>query len=72
MEALWKIIDEHYCFLGYKHEAYGLDWDEVHQRYRAQVNDDMTTQQLFEVLTRSEEHTSEPSHNVASRMPSSA
>ena len=52
MEALWKIIDEHYCFLDYKHEAYGLDWDEVHQRYRAQVNDDMTTQQLFEVLTR--------------------
>lgn len=52
LEALWKIIDEHYCFLDYKHEAYGLDWNEVHQRYRAQVNDGMTTQQLFEVLTR--------------------
>lgn len=50
VEALWKIIDEHYCFLDYKHEAYGLDWDEVHTRYRAQVNNNMTTKQLFEVL----------------------
>ena len=24
-EALWKIIDEHYCFLDYKKETYGLD-----------------------------------------------
>ena len=29
-ESLWKIIDEQYCFLEYKHEEYGLDWDEVH------------------------------------------
>ena len=28
-ESLWKIIDEQYCFLDYKHETYGLDWDEV-------------------------------------------
>ena len=32
-ESLWKIIDEQYCFLNYKHETYGLDWDEVHTRY---------------------------------------
>lgn len=51
MEALWKIIDEHYCFLNYKHEAYGLDWDQVHEKYRAQINNNMTNQQLFEVLT---------------------
>ena len=51
IEALWKIIDEHYCFLDYKHEAYGLDWDEVHQKYRTQVNGNMTSKQLFEVLT---------------------
>ena len=24
MEALWKIIDEHYCFLDYKQQEY--DW----------------------------------------------
>ena len=50
MEALWRIIDEHYCFLDYKHDAYGLDWNEVRARYAAQVNEGMTQKQLFEVL----------------------
>ena len=49
-EALWRAIDEHYCFFNYKHEQYGLDWDEVHERYSRQIADDMTTGQLFEVL----------------------
>ncbi len=50
MEALWTIIDEHYCFLDYKREAIGLDWNEVRGRYRARLSDDMTKAQLFEVL----------------------
>ena len=50
MEALWRIIDEHYCFLDYKKEAYGLDWNEVHQRYKSRVDAAMTKGQLFEVL----------------------
>lgn len=49
-EALWTILDEHYCFFDYKYEQYGLDWDEVHSRYAAQINDYMTDEQLFEVL----------------------
>ena len=49
-EALWRIIDEHYCFFPYKQEAIGLDWDEVHGRYARQVNDKMNANQLFEVL----------------------
>ncbi|MFA4045948.1 S41 family peptidase [Prevotella sp. PCHR] len=49
-EALWRIIDEHYCFFDYKHETYGLDWDEVYERYSRQVNDGMTEEQMFEVL----------------------
>ena len=24
-EALWKIVDEHYCFFGLAEEEYGLD-----------------------------------------------
>ena len=32
-EALWKIIDEHYCFFDYKNEAYGLNWNEVYAKY---------------------------------------
>jgi hypothetical protein len=50
LEALWRIIDEHYCFLDYKHEAYGLDWNQVYQKYRPRVNANMSKAQLFEVL----------------------
>ncbi|MBQ9668767.1 MAG: S41 family peptidase [Prevotella sp.] len=50
LEALWKIIDEHYCFFDYKQHAYGLDWQEVHARYARQVSEGMTQKQLFEVL----------------------
>lgn len=49
-EALWTIIDEHYCFLDYKKQAIGLDWDEVHSRYRARISNKMSSMQLFEVL----------------------
>ena len=48
MEALWKMIDEHYCFLDYKAEAIGLDWNEVHGRYRQMLDKDMTSPQLQE------------------------
>ena len=44
-EALWSIMDEHYAFFDYKQ----VDWDEVHQRYRALVSNDMTDRELFDV-----------------------
>lgn len=46
-EALWKIMDEHYCFFDEKN----IDWNEVHSRYARQVNEGMSEGQLFEVLT---------------------
>ncbi len=49
-EALWKIIDEHYCFLDYKNLEYGLDWQQAHDKYAQRINDKMTDTQLFEVL----------------------
>lgn len=49
-EALWKIVDEHYCFLDYKKEVYGLDWNNVYDKYKVRVNSSMTSEQLFEVL----------------------
>ena len=49
-EALWTILDEHYCFFDYKQKEYGLDWNEVHEKYKVRVNDNMSTVQLFEVL----------------------
>ena len=49
-EALWQIIDEHYCFFDYKKHEYGLDWQEVYNKYKVRVNDNMRETQLFEVL----------------------
>ena len=31
-EALWQIIDEHYCFFDYKQHEYGLDWQAVYNK----------------------------------------
>lgn len=46
LEALWKIMDEHYCFFQEK----GVDWDYVHAVYARQVDSGMTDGQLLEVL----------------------
>ena len=43
-EALWTIMDEHYSFFDYKQ----VDWNEVHQRYRARVSNEMTDRELFD------------------------
>ena len=48
-EALWKLMDEHYCFFDYKQQEYGLDWNAVYGKYRVRINDNMKTTQLFEV-----------------------
>ncbi len=50
LEALWNIIDRQYCFLDYKEEVLGMDWNEVRSRYRAKLNPGMSQGQLFEVL----------------------
>lgn len=50
-ESLWKIIDEQYCFLTYKQEEYGLDWNEVHNRYAQRITPEMGSEALFEVLS---------------------
>ena len=49
-EALWEIIDEHYCFFDYKQHEYGLDWNEVYNKYKVRVSDKMSEPELFEVL----------------------
>jgi len=45
-EALWKIMDEHYCFFEYKQ----VDWDEVHKRYSLLLADTMNQRNLFNFL----------------------
>ena len=49
-EALWQILDEHYCFFPLKGEEYGLDWQEVHDRYARQLTDTMPAVALFDTL----------------------
>ena len=44
-DALWTNVDEHYCFFQYKN----VDWDEIGQRYRAQLRPEMSSTALFEV-----------------------
>lgn len=46
-EQLWKIIDEHYCFLDEK----GIDWDAVHTQYRKMIIPQMTHEDLFTKLS---------------------
>ena len=50
-EALWRIMDEHYCFFDLKKQELGVDWNNVHARYSAQVSDNMSNEQLFEFLS---------------------
>jgi hypothetical protein len=45
-EALWKIIDERYCFLDYKK----INWDSIHDAYKPLIKPDMGNDGLFEVL----------------------
>ena len=49
-EALWTLMDEHYCFFDYKQQQIGLDWNAIHSKYAPQVKEEMTSQQLFEVM----------------------
>lgn len=45
-EALWKIMDEHYCFFDYKN----VDWDSIHTAYAARISESMGDEALFTVL----------------------
>lgn len=51
-EALWKIIDERYCFFDYKKQEYGLEWNNVYNKYKVRVSNQMNSEQLFEVMSQ--------------------
>lgn len=46
-EQLWKIIDEKYCFLDYKH----INWKEIGERNREYIEPEMNDQDLFQILS---------------------
>ena len=45
-EALWKIIDEQYCFFDYK----DIDWKDVYEQYSTRIHNNMDNDALFSVL----------------------
>ncbi|MEM7107865.1 MAG: S41 family peptidase [Bacteroidota bacterium] len=45
-DILWKRMDERYSFFEYK----GIDWDSVYQVYRPQVSEDLSTQELYDLM----------------------
>ena len=50
-EALWKTIDEHYCFLEYKQAEYGVDWNNIHATYKNRITPSITSKGLFDILS---------------------
>jgi len=44
--ALWKVIDERYCFFDYKN----IDWNAIYNKYSVQIADTMDRFQLFDLL----------------------
>lgn len=44
-EALWTIIDQHYCFF----EEKDIDWDAIHDKYARRIGPEMTREELFVV-----------------------
>lgn len=46
-DALWSILDEHYCFFAYK----DVDWNEVKARYRAKLHDNITNRELYDLCS---------------------
>ena len=46
-DALWTILDEHYCFFNEKN----VDWDKIYNRYSARLDDKMTRFELFQVCS---------------------
>lgn len=49
-EALWSFIDEHYCFFQQAEESFGLDWDDVYNRYKPMVESCSNQAQLFDLM----------------------
>ena len=42
-DALWTILDEHYCFFEQKE----IDWDAIREEYRGRIKEDMELKEFF-------------------------
>ena len=46
--TLWQVVDEHYCYF----EEKNVDWNAVKNKYKGQIYDGMSDEQLFGVCAR--------------------
>lgn len=46
-DALWHILDDHYCFFDEKQ----TDWNAIYNKYKVRIDNRMTDSQLFEVMS---------------------
>ena len=46
-DALWTLIDQRYCFLGYAEEQFGLDWNKMYHKYRSRITEETNNRELF-------------------------
>lgn len=44
-DALWNVVDQHYCFFEYK----GVDWDSVYNEYAPRISNDMGSKAFFDM-----------------------
>lgn len=51
-QSLWSTLDSRYCFFAHKADAYGLNWQEQYNRYAERIDERMSEEQLFEVLSQ--------------------
>lgn len=49
-DALWKIIDEHYCFFDVAEREFGLDWNCVYDEYKTYADTCKNDAELFNTL----------------------
>ena len=61
-EALWRTLDEHYCFFSEK----DVDWDDVYSRYSPMVSDRMSSEELFIVCAAMLDELSDGHTNLSS------
>lgn len=45
-DILWNRMDTHYVFFDYK----GIDWDSIYRVYRPQISNNISDQQLFDIM----------------------
>lgn len=47
-DALWKILDEHYCYFPSK----GIEWNSIYKKYQPYIQSELSEEELFGVLSK--------------------